>query len=161
MGLDITCFIETRESHFKSNWTCKAEYHLSRDTELFGYMANGILIDDRSKFSNRGVPSDVSSVVEQAYILYVDDDYANCDHSVPTTKALDSVAEGKSFWWNNERTIITHPDYFSASWLTVKELEQILSVKQNYDLEVIINIMQSINRIRVFKASRLIFWFDR
>lgn len=136
MGCDIHAYIDYDDfetSDGDKRISCFAsDVEIGRNYTLFTLMA-GVRYDPRTEkdygpmFEPRGIPDDISWRVRSAYHLHVteykewQDDEGYCSPE----RAHQWVSQNISEWSNDEHTLITHPDWHSASYLYVDELEQI------------------------------------
>lgn len=136
MGCDIHAHIEYDDfkmqdgtywiSHFSSPY-------LGRNYTMFALMA-GVRYDSRIDkgfvplFSPRGIPDKLSWETQGAYFDHVNDEYADKGWEGYVTKqsAENWVSSGYSYWANEEHTLVSNPDWHSASYLTTRELEKVI-----------------------------------
>ena len=159
MGCDIHAFIDYDCD--MTDWTYAnsfaEEIDLPRNYLLFGLLA-GVRqrIDVEPVSLPKGLPDKVSWPVERRYTIYISD--------VERDKVQQWLANGWSTLWRNHR--ITNPDWHSASWLSVDELEE---VERRYDsyvanhhlIQIRNNVLAAIiAAMKMLPAGRLVFWFD-
>jgi len=142
MGCDIHAYIDYDEFKNKDGkWfaTCFAkDVELGRNYTLFALMA-GVRYDPRTDrdyaplFEPRGLPERVSWNVNRAYCLSITDSKPLEDEEGYCSKeqAERWTREGSSVWMNDKHTLVSGPDWHSASWLSVSDLERIVDAYQN------------------------------
>lgn len=81
---------------------------------------------DVTLFEPRGVPDNMGYGARGDYLIYIDS-----DHSRQTLEGW--VRSGSSTWVDEQRGIVTHPDWHSASWLTTAEIEQVKAVYEQQE----------------------------
>lgn len=149
MGCDIHAHIEVKEY---DDWWELVRLNLRRNYDAFGLMA-GVRGWD-SLHPPKGMPSDYSFSVLNAYGLYVTDE---------------SEGEGYASKVSAERWVelgiskyiregwISHPDHHTPSWLTVDEFEQVCQRlgTGEYHYHTALAMMKAIPH-----ECRIVFWFD-
>jgi hypothetical protein len=155
MGCDIHAYLEYQPYVDDSAyWTCFGEIHIGRDYRLFEIMA-GVRGDVKKAVSwPKGVPENMSFWTEDAYSLYISD--SNRQGACTLETAERWVKEGSSVWLNEQHSKVSHPDWHSHSWLTTKEVGQVVEkYPDNTSMRMIHEAMLACNR-----PVRLVFWFD-
>ena len=161
MGCDIHLFVEYKQY---DNWYPfgYAELRLNRNYKMFGMMA-GVRRNTELSFDPRGLPSDVSTVVDGENKLYVSDDSEKYT-SVESAKRYEKMGceityrDGKPVW-------VEHPDWHSHSWLKREEYDKILDKYKGEELHPLSPDYISLKHIMyAYEANgsetRLVFWFD-
>lgn len=171
MGCDIHAYIETRRrltkeeeerSHFWNRWDGTKELPFHRDYYIFSELAS-VRGGGADTFETRGIPEDLSYQVKSEYALYViDGDEPSEQHEVSREDGERYAKYGG--WYDKENKWVNHPDWHSASWANLKELEYIYSqYKNKYDyscpeLEAIMAYMLAYEQCGY--DARFVFWFD-
>jgi hypothetical protein len=164
MGVDITAFIEVFDHGFFSSYS---KVDIARNSRLFEALKT---------FPPRGLPESIGHFTEQAFFLYVIGPEEETGHKgesyILLAEADEYVSGGKSFYKKikqmvYEKSWVSNPDYFDASWLTLAELETVLERYQqkdgntvNWDFLVVLETMRSIEKHVGQGKTRLVFWFD-
>ena len=128
MGCDVHAYIyyaifNEDGEEFASNF---AQLHMNRNYYLFGLLAgvrvNPIDLDDKPLLIYpRGLPKKNSYIVNDRYTLFV------CDGDTEEEgycSKKDAEQWGNK-WFDEEHTRVFHPDWHTASYLYVNELEEI------------------------------------
>ena len=144
MGCDIHTYIDYDDFKTKEgDWfvSCFAENVAdNRNYTLFALMA-GVRYDPRTDvqfkplFEPKGIPERVSYTVRCEYTLHIADNknLYNAEGFCSQDNAERWVVLGCSRWMDNDHTIVSHPDWHSASWLTVAELEQVIEAYEQIE----------------------------
>lgn len=165
MGCDIHGYVEY--SYRYEEWTGIAFESIPRNYFLFEALA-GIMGKKKPLIPPKGIPLTASSIVKNYYLADVVDDVDDCDEGIERREAEEYIQKGFSHYWHNDNTLISRPDWHTPSWLTLKEINQVL---QHAQIEkeslarqflIVIDLMEAIERWdRIGKnTSRFVFWFD-
>jgi hypothetical protein len=136
MGCDIHAYIDYDDFKTKDgDWfvSCFAEdVRLGRNYTLFTLMA-GVRHDPRTDtynplFEPKGLPDRTSHSVDWAYSLHIttNKDLYDSESFCSPEDAQRWVDKGYSRWLNAKHDAVSHPDWHSASFLTVDELERVV-----------------------------------
>jgi hypothetical protein len=178
MGADIHGpFLEIRKKHtdldFKSTWQLKCQFHVSRDYWLFSLLANVRNYNDFPALEPKGYPKDASVFTNSEFYYYIrEGDDGFCESNVCTkAQAKHWVSNGTSWFQPDNDRFVSDPDAHSCSWLTTKELAQVLEaylklpgVLDDSD-NSILTLKSILAAMREFESeegteSRIVFWFD-
>ena len=170
MGCDIHAFIEhdfgnTNDNKIKNYKRTFAKLYLSRDYYLFSILANVrrsiISIDNSAPIPPKGIPDNLSfHVIDEYTLCIVDDNDMKQEEEGYCSKSNAERWMSNSYSKKYDENRVTHPDWHSVSWMTIKEVKRVqdsyihLYKKKNTDLEAVLGIM------KVLKNPRFIFWFD-
>lgn len=140
MGCDIHCHIEEftppREGKKNRNGDQAQGYsfgvahfvNLGRNYRLFALMA-GVRNDPLNPVTPvadpKGVPATVAFRTQRAYSVRVEDQADDEGEAVTKETAQQWVDNGYSVWMNDDHTLVSGPDWHTASWLTIEELEKV------------------------------------
>jgi len=134
MGCDIHAYLDWDEfkkrdgTYYARNI---AELHIGRDYLLFAIMA-GVRkygADIKTVAEPKGLPPNISYVVENEYTLYVcDDKDCNNETGICSRKEAENYIKYGSEWWGKLKLQVTHPDWHSTSWLNVEELKKVQGI---------------------------------
>jgi len=138
MGCDIHAYIEYDVSNSDGSVLVQhfGRVRLGRNYTLFALMA-GVRYSANEMdgalplFEPRGLPKQCSLFIDYDYGLFVNDEFAERDGWCSRESAEKWVARGMSVWLNDKHTNTSNPDYHSASWLTVIELDQVQTAYAN------------------------------
>lgn len=136
MGCDIHAYIDyddfkTKDGDWRASCFARVVDN-GWDYTLFALMA-GVRYDPRTDaqfkpmFEPRGLPDRVSWAVSEQYTLRITDneDWHDDERFCSKADAQRRVGRGISEWMDEEHTLISHPGWHSASWLTANELESV------------------------------------
>ena len=170
MGADIHCYIEHGrrpkgdEKIFWSSFNYSG-LNPGRNYDVFGAIA-GVRRSDNQMVELRGMPADAGYGARSSNQLYVvDDDDPSAAH-----ESFCSRSDAESFvnsgwgskWVNAEKTIVTHPDWHSHTWLTPAEWRQVIEAEYEYGPDdeyfAIAALMEELERRG--NEVRIIIWFD-
>lgn len=174
MGADIHCYIEhgrRRKDHDgegeKVHWSSFNYSGLNpgRHYEIFGALA-GVRCSENQMFELRGLPDDVSygaASDNQLYVVADDDPSAEHEKFASRSNAESWVnSSWGSRWVNDEKTIVTHPDWHSHSWLTPAEWRQVIEAEYPYapddEYFALAAAMEELEQRG--NEVRIVFWFD-
>lgn len=154
MGCDIHLAVESRR--YDKWWSNLTDVWTPRNYVLFGHMAEGVRYDTDDAFSQRGFPDDADWGTKEKYYLALD------------TLTEDNIERYKSFGCKiidefDKPYWIKHPDWHSASWLTLEEFEKAVELasvaEEDYgvpdEYRAIVAYMKALN-----VPTRVVFWFD-
>ena len=181
MGCDIHAYIDYDDFKARDgDWwvSCFADrVRFGRNYTLFTLMA-GVRYDPRIDkyhplFGPRGLPDRLSWSTEREYGLRVTESEALADAEgyCSVENASEWTKSGHSVWLDDEHTTISCPDWHSASWLTVEELEKVKEAYESIEVgeiktytvpktfDAIIAAMKELDG-ETPGRSRLVFWFD-
>jgi len=161
MGCDIHGYIDYedfKDSQGKTRYSCFGDNLGDRDYAMFGLLAG--VRRGSAIFEPRGIPENISFTVKNKFYMFVVDGEEDGEGFVSKLTAQKWVAQG----WSKqiEDKWITHPDWHTPSWLTVKEYEQVLLAREeitdygkpSQEWYAILAAMKVLNN------SRFVFWFD-
>lgn len=151
MGCDIHLIAESKAININSWWPL-AEFHLPRNYMIFGHMADGLRYSGAKKpFPLKGFPKDASYLSKERYYMLLAD---LTDKEIAEYKSYGSKVVDKIY--------LEHPDWHSASWLSLSELSVALTNAIGDDDYLIpseyialVEFMQAID-----SRTRVVFWFD-
>ena len=117
MGCDIHLYLEHKEN---DKWWGTPRMPIGRYYGLFAVIA-GVrdYNTEVEMFEPRGVPKDISWNTLDDYTLYIVDHETN-EMGCCSREQAESYAK-YSPYWDIKKTRIEHPDWHSASWLTLAE----------------------------------------
>ena len=179
MGCDIHLFAEVCRDSGGYEALADGEFLMPPDYRLFAALAG---VRSEPGFAPmvlpRGIPNDLSQYVADRYFVPVLDsgraaEWQIGEHVTPE-EAQKLVEGGKSHWLTNETTQpftpstgghIAHPDWHSASWLTIDEVRQSLEHADYLLAEApdeFQSLIEYVNALAARKdtTGRLLFWFD-
>lgn len=168
MGCDIHSYIEFRKfSDIDKQWSnFGGRINPGRHYGIFAKLVGVRNYDDYHIVplsEPRGLPENVSWIVEDDNTLYIVDEKTDEEGRCSRGNAELWVKAGSSKIIDDKR--VTHPDWHSHSWATVKELEQVFAdEKVQFEFEnepewvALLDCLKSFER-QGFEA-RLVFWFD-
>jgi hypothetical protein len=172
MGCDIHVHLEFADKREDSIWWQTLAYqglNWERCYDLFAIMAGVRNYDDvRPVVARRGVPTNLGGGAIRHYYLRANNEYAkDREPGFITIKEAQKYVDrgyskirdtkGRSV---HKDDLITHPDWHSASWMTLTELRKVnLRVKWKHaGLKATIAAMAALEKMGY--ATRIIFWFD-
>ena len=172
MGADIHCYVEYTEKEGSiplDNLQCfGGRINPGRHYRLFGLLAGvrgGMPI-----FKPKGMPETCSHDARQDNLLSISE-YGS-DGTVSASKAAEYVKYGHSKYIEaangNKKAFITHPDYHSHSFLSLKEYVRVLNMyekefddgKYSAPPEYYAIKAAMVEFEKMGYAVRLVFWFD-
>lgn len=175
MGCDIHCYIEQE----KDGWAMSiGEIFPGRDYDMFELLAGVRCYNENSAvFPPRGIPKKLGWQADEAFHIHVlDDDISENDKKLISQwsenyctpeSAKRWVAEGCSKYANEQKNMITHPDWHTPSFLYTHELDQIIKTyKQKHNKRNplhyigILKMMKELDKASTGAKARLTFWFD-
>jgi hypothetical protein len=130
MGCDIHAYLEFKRPQDERWVSFGKQLSLGRNYRLFALLAN--VRGDGAVIPPKGIPRDLGYHAQDAYLLWVTDQYPDGDGSTSTAKARRWVAQGISEWWTPERKYVTDPDAHTPSWLTTAEYADVLRAYQEH-----------------------------
>lgn len=175
MGCDIHPYLDRAYISLydgKKRATNIARLSIDRNYGLFAAIADVRNSYNIEVFIPKGLPADVSYIVEGEYTLYVvpNNTQAGMFGEDEGTCSLEQAKRWGSKWWRGNKHKVKHPDYHSASWLTTEELETAYHRYLRHfedkaepnnkipEIEALIGAMIVIDNIG--DEARFIFWFD-
>lgn len=170
MGCDIHAFVEVEHTVGEDKHIhCFAELSLDRDYVLFGILA-GVRVPIKPVVEPRGIPDKLSGMALSKYCLFVADDGKEClyENECSRDDAESWVKSGSSKWWNINHTIVTNPDWHTASYLYLEEVQDACfqySVRENKMLDFEPKQLLLVSSMMTWlsedgKKPRFTFWFD-
>jgi hypothetical protein len=179
MGSDIHIFAEYRGARSPYNALADGEFSVGRDYEMFAALAGVRAQPDWSPLVGpRGLPVDVSQAAISRYFLPVVGKetavaWGIGEHCEPA-EAERFIASGKSVWWAAPMTSpllpstnghISNPDWHSASWLTLEEVDRALEYAGHPleacpdEFQLLLVYLRAVAQ-RFGTETRIVFWFD-
>lgn len=154
MGCDIHTYLEVKHAEGET-WDCEVLLDLGRDYTLFGLLAN---VRGVGGFEPKGIPKDLSWRTENHYGLAVVE--GDMSYGVPKKTAQEWVRSGSSTWLTQKGSYerVSSPDWHSASWLTAKEIKEVINKYDHSTLKATYHMMKSFEEEG--HQTRLVFWFD-
>lgn len=140
MGCDIHVYIEAgREYKGKKSYHLWAHPNFSRSYVLFGLLSKGVRWDTELGMEPRGIPEDIDYYTSKDYFYTVDDDRAaeqgdDYEGRFCTAETAEKYAKyGAQYIPARTREDgyvfppkVANPDWHSASWLSLSELEEVI-----------------------------------
>lgn len=157
MGCDIHAYIEFRDGDRWSGFAGRV--NPGRNYKVFGILA-GVRTDGPPVIQPRGVPPDMSWQTNDDFHLHVvENDKEVWEGAVARATAEEWVKSGASQWHVDGRRV-THPDWHTASWLTLPEYEAALQRFTDTEPEyrAVAAAMRELELCGC--VTRLVFWFD-
>lgn len=129
MGCDIHLMAEIK--HSKDNYwqTALNQPYLGRNYTLFALIA-GVRGYFEESLEPKGFPNDASYATVAEYTLEI-------DRQIRSEDAKQMVEEGHSRYLSNYQ--IVHPDFHSATYLSLEELKEIIKIANNKIYEEILH----------------------
>ena len=177
MGCDIHLYVESKPKNSDIWFTTGFGGEFSeRNYEIFAKLAGVRGEPDHETFIEpRGVPENICWGTLQGYTLHVMDDdkynedtYYQCSGDFCNRSSAEKwVKNGYSRYWDDNKVLITGPDWHSASWLTFEEFEKIINTinldelgynKQYPDYVALLEYMRVFHNYG--RDVRIVFWFD-
>lgn len=168
MGTDIHCFIEySLDGNRGPFFTAFAEVFVPRDYALFGALA-GVRGESVPLYPPRGFPPDASASAKERYYVWVIDPAAEEEWKgepfMSREEAEQLIARGHSYS-DAARDRIAHPDWHTASWLTLLEIREALAHSRlelascSPGLTLAVQVCEHLDRTFPLGA-RFVFWFS-
>ena len=119
MGCDIHTYLEYKEDE---RWDGIRHVRIPRNYGLFAVLAGVRAYNaEVEMFRPRGVPDDISWETRDDYTLYITSDGGDEGHC--TREQAENYVKYGSRYWDSKKTRVTHPDWHSASWLSLGEFK--------------------------------------
>ena len=120
MGCDIHVHLEYKEG---GRWDGTPQFRIPRNYGLFAALAGVRKYNSEvESFLPRGVPNEVSTETREDYTLWVSDTAGDDEDNCTREQAENYVKYG-SRYWDSKKTRVIHPDWHSASWLSLNEFK--------------------------------------
>lgn len=177
MGCDIHLYVESKPKNCDTWFTTGFGGEFSeRNYTMFGKLAGVRDEPDYETFIEpRGVPKDISWCALDGYTLHVvendkyeeDSYYQDAEGYCKRSDAEMWVKNGYSKYWNDDKLLVSGPDWHSASWLTFEEYEKIINTlnsdalgynRQYPDYVALLEYMRVFHNCG--QDVRIVFWFD-
>ena len=161
MGCDIHVYVEYnqfkpgRPAYWNNFGGC---INPGRDYDIFAKLA-GVRSENQPLVPVRGIPDDTGHVCTSDYWIYINDSVKEDEYSCSQTTAASWHANGRKYKQNalGSDRWIEHPDWHSASWLTVGEFRE---ATQTGDIEYAALVAAAQTLQRGGNEVRIVFWFD-
>lgn len=177
MGTDIHLYMEYSQKNDKRSdkyWAnFGGRFSMGRDYELFGIIAGLRTTEDTKHIPLRGVPENMGYETREDWWLYIvaDDDESKESREARFSDAMrwagiddDKCKPGRSAIKVDDKgipTYVQHPDWHSATWLTVEELEVYLWRKNELMDARYKAILAAANSFIASEYDvRFVLWFD-
>ena len=162
MGTDIHVY---PEFHYegKPDWeSLSGQFHLARDYNLFKRLG---VRGGEPMFPLKGLPSDLGDEAREDCFVDVEDHRDHPDWRLSRDHAERLVAEGRTFWSNENQVQIADLDWHSFTWLTTNEFREVVAARiDSDDAEIdpcylaLVAAMDELERHNC--VGRLVLWFD-
>lgn len=161
MGCDIHCYVDYKRKD-STHWNSFGErINPGRNYTLFGLLA-GVRGENSPYYPVRGIPSDIGYCASSDYWLYISHDSKDQERNCSPEQAEKYIQYGSHY--NEDRTLVSHPDWHSHSWLSITEFATVLDRYHTIPLHPsAIEYRALLAAMRVLNEEydvRIVFWFD-